>query len=779
MQIFEVKNDTAEIIYACNEEKLYLFDFLFIEDEELTIVSQVTNISSTENENENIATVKFCLSVDKNNRLTKYNGHTPNKNSEVGYLDASEIIGLFRPKTNAVNWGEYVRNKTLTVSTDLKFLSSGFCTVCDKTEQAEAIVKTLISSLETTNTRTLVLDFDGKYQNIKTTNNAVYGKEYRIPLDSRALDYIFENDLDDCTPDVKVVIQNIILEIQKYIESVEKGFIPFEMFLQIVVSETKRTANTGLLAFCNKLLNYKYKKIFADKESQFSIIDNCNGSFKLDLSTVDEKFYPLLFGSVISRLYKKFYVIADITEENVQSSTMRSIYEKQNVRLLPIISHDNKYLNKIKSHCNNFAVFAPVEKIKNTEFYNDIVEKLQSDEFVLYGENSLFVPLLISAKKQIENKGQAEEDVITLADLDDLDKANLELVKQLMKQEELEKDALTVSEDDLNDLEELYHPEVFVQEKELLQRQSISSEEKEEKSAENIDKKTDIEEVVKEVSDKEISEDVEIIENNENAEEKRTILSTTEIVEVENLEKVENVETVETVETMPISEASETPEMVEQNDIEQFENTQMIIEDNQSEEEEIVEELQNSENDEIVENVEDSGENSDSLDEYETNSEEDLTEEIPENAENKEDIEPVSSEQEENVKEEIQENIEEQSSVEETEQPAKAQEKPVQKSVQKEPPMIRIEKSVEPKVAVQTKPLPRANELPVYEPKETASKQAETADFAEGMRVSHAKYGAGTVEKIIKYGKKTLCSIQFDTFGRRLLDPNITTIEKL
>ena len=49
MQIYEVKNDTAEILYNGNEESLFLFDFLFIEDEELTIVSQVTDISSTEN----------------------------------------------------------------------------------------------------------------------------------------------------------------------------------------------------------------------------------------------------------------------------------------------------------------------------------------------------------------------------------------------------------------------------------------------------------------------------------------------------------------------------------------------------------------------------------------------------------------------------------------------------------------------------------------------------------------------------------------------------------
>lgn len=647
MQIYEVKNDTAEILYNGNEESLFLFDFLFIEDEELTIVSQVTDISSTENENLNIATVKFCLSVDKTNRLTKYNGHTPPKNAEVGYLDAAEIISLFRPKTNAVVWGEYSRNPELSVATDFKFLSSGFCTICDKPEQSEIIAKTLVSSLEKTNTRTLILDFDGKYQNVKTTNSATFGKEYRIPLDSKALDYIFENDLNDCTPDAKVVIQNIILEIQKYIESVDKGFIPFEMFLQIMMSETKRTQNKGLMAFCNKLLNYKYKKIFADKDTQFSMINDCNGSFKLDLSVVDEKFYPLIFASVVSRLFKKFYVITDITEENTRTSTMKSIYEKQNVRLIPIISHENKYLNKIKAHCNNFAIFAPVEKLKTTENYSVFVEKLKTDEFILYGENSLFVPLLVSIKKQLGKIGLDDIDEITVEDLDDLDRANLELIQKMMKEEEAKKEATTISEDDLNDLEEIYRPESFVQ-----QNQTSDDED-------NI---TETPEIIEE----------EPIKNN-SSEENIDV----EQPDIENDEKIEEVEEVEEVE-----EIEEEPKIEE----EQVQQPEQPLQQAQPQQ-----------------------------------------------------PQPIPQEQT----------------------------KVEQKSID-----IRT-----PQQPTNQRPMPKANEIPVYEPKEVNS--TNVTDFAEGMRVSHAKYGTGTVEKLIKYGKKTLCSIQFDTLGRRLLDPNITTIEKL
>ena len=76
--------------------------------------------------------------------------------------------------------------------------------------------------------RFLLFDFDGSYKNITTDNSAVLGQNFRLPLDSIALDYIFENDLNDCPVEAKAYIQSIILSVQKYVDSSEDGFIPFD-----------------------------------------------------------------------------------------------------------------------------------------------------------------------------------------------------------------------------------------------------------------------------------------------------------------------------------------------------------------------------------------------------------------------------------------------------------------------------------------------------------------------------------------------------------------------
>ena len=67
--------------------------------------------------------------------------------------------------------------------------------------------------------------------------------------------------------------------------------------------------------------------------------------------------------------------------------------------------------------------------------------------------------------------------------------------------------------------------------------------------------------------------------------------------------------------------------------------------------------------------------------------------------------------------------------------------------------------------------------VPIY----SADIQSEVQpqEFEQGDSVAHAKYGKGTVEKLISYGSKTLCSINFDNVGRRLLDPTLAEIKKI
>lgn len=68
--------------------------------------------------------------------------------------------------------------------------------------------------------------------------------------------------------------------------------------------------------------------------------------------------------------------------------------------------------------------------------------------------------------------------------------------------------------------------------------------------------------------------------------------------------------------------------------------------------------------------------------------------------------------------------------------------------------------------------------VPVY-PAEDEGLLESAGEFSQGDSVTHPRYGRGVIEKIIKYGNKTLCSISFENVGRRLLDPTISELTKL
>ena len=67
--------------------------------------------------------------------------------------------------------------------------------------------------------------------------------------------------------------------------------------------------------------------------------------------------------------------------------------------------------------------------------------------------------------------------------------------------------------------------------------------------------------------------------------------------------------------------------------------------------------------------------------------------------------------------------------------------------------------------------------VPIYEASDIT--KFEPPKLEPGDRVSNPKYGEGVVDKMVKYGNKMLCQIIFVNGGKRLMDPAMTEITKL
>ena len=635
MQIYEVRKDFADILYASEEESLNLSDFLFLEDNQQTVISQVTDIKEMEDSEINVATVKFYLSVNKDNKLSPYDGHIPANDSDIGRLDSQEILGLFRPKSRELSWGNYIGNPQIHISTDMKFLSSNACILCDKAESSQKLVQNILNSLNSNDVKSMIFDFDGKYSLTKVQKKLRYGRDIRIPLDINALDYIFNNELEELPFITKTIVQNIILETEKFLETIPNGFIPFDTFSQIVESECRSSNDAGLLIFSNKLAQFRQKKIFANDPSQFEILNTLKNSSIIDISEADVHFHKLIFDSLINRISEKYYIFADITEDNIDNNSIKRIYENSNIRLVSICKHDEKYLPRIKQFCNNYVLFHSEQEINLDDSLRNFVSKLSENDFILYGESTLSIPIMVTMNKssldiEDDENSNFQEDIITTQDLDDLDLLNL---REVNKKLEMEQKAETA----VSDTTQIETPEIEAQEKPI------------ENNAETIARQNILENLFQ----------------NRNT----------------GINLNSNVKKEETV-------SYQNDANVQPNDQEEF----------------------------IQEQVEED-DDYDYLEEQDNPSETQVNQTV---------------------------NYEENNSV-------------LPNSV--------LEKNY-------------SEPLPVYTPKEPVL-QREPVVFEAGNRVSHAKYGVGIVEKIMSYGKKTLCCIQFDNVGRKLLDPSVTLIEKI
>ena len=69
--------------------------------------------------------------------------------------------------------------------------------------------------------------------------------------------------------------------------------------------------------------------------------------------------------------------------------------------------------------------------------------------------------------------------------------------------------------------------------------------------------------------------------------------------------------------------------------------------------------------------------------------------------------------------------------------------------------------------------------VPLYDADIPQEDMVMSDPIQQGDAVIHAKYGNGVVEKMIKYGTKTLYAINFENIGRRLLDPTLTEIKRV
>lgn len=818
MKILEVRDGFVKFEA---DNSVYLSSFIQIDGIEKRYIAQVTQLKrSGEN---SIAYAKILFLYDGS--LQPYDKTLPSKESEIKEFTFDILNNSINAKTPVIA-GETL-GKGVSIIIDASSFDKKMLASIDDKQENNIIARNLVKQFNNLDKNVLIIDTLGVIDAKKITA----GVDFKLPLDTASLAFMYQDCLNDATADSKSMIIEIFKDLSDYSQTVP--FVPFGALKSIVDDMVDKSHVFKLLVLKNKLAKFDKLGYFAANKQEVDKIDAILNSkcAIIDLSKLDTAFQNRYLAFLYEKLQQKPNTQVLLELSNVISKkNLKNILSSENIPTTFITHSRFKYLNDIKNLFDNFIISPSFTNNEIFSIYSSFLKAMPKQTYLITGEAVNYIPL-VSTLKVINEVIPSQPETI---EEEEIPVSEPEEVQEELPIEEPEEEEI-VQEDD-SELEEISEED----EPEIIEEPQITNEE----ILANIEEKSEavITEAAKDLTppenmfgeeeEEEIAEPAEeSLELEEDQEEQLTINAEYETI----LEEQEEQEPQEEYDEIPITESFDTvqenieeiedyiPE-TDENDFEElsineeFEQQEPLVEQEVEEEiempegfdldidstqmldaEEETEELTVNDDDvdvlPIAENnyeLEDIVElNPDEADENDIviDMEEDTEDELPENIDEQivKDVDKVFTTRKDddisdsdldfidelnnddgNLLEEVSDSdavLEELSESDENDGILEEPQEQIELKDDSDDEILETRSSSTPIVPVYDADIPQ-EDLVMSDP------------IQQGDTVTHAKYGSGVVEKMIKYGNKTLFSINFDNIGRRLLDPTLTEIKK-
>lgn len=765
MQVLEIKNNLVKIAYDVNDN-LALSSFVIIEDTNTPYVAQVVNVKA--DKLTNFAIVKLLFTFNEEGILKNYNGTIPSLKSTVSILPSKELLDII-PIENNLTMGELAQ-QNVTLNVDKTILDNNLLVCSDNVENTNILLKNITKQIDE---KIVIFDTDGLFD---AENKITFGKDFKLPLNYDTINFIYENELDDVDATSRAVIQDIFIEVQEYTKNLPEGYLPFETFINVVDQQYKETQIPQLVLLKNKLIKYRDLNAFAETLKDVLSLSIAIDKSKVTIIDISEM-APVLQKEIMSYTYgvmkginETIYSFVKVDNANSSKRLLKTFLSRDGIYTTIICRHEYKYLPELKSAAQNLILFTPQTLQHDFAAYNTFLNKLNTDEFIIYGAHTQNIPLIVELDELELNTQNDDDETESEKDIEEIPSSNVvpmpapvqntapqENVTESPEPEIQEEETFTAPEVEYPDLgfdnetpSSNEAPTVDFPETETL---NVTEEQPEENFTQIELPETFEEPEIEEVQQEEPEEDIQENFDNEISQEpieEEVFMPETDIPQVEINEDLSEQATIED------SNISETPGEYTSRATEEQAPIYNILNDNeidyQDAEPEVlplepeidysVEDIDIEENyqepqpyDENEAMIEQAAKDVDKLI-YEKLPNEDVT------------LDDLSDLQSDELTEDDLNLIGDLAS---------------DNGITPEPELEYNEE--QPPV------------VPIYNAEDIEPQEQQSLE--PGDRVSSPKYGEGVVEKMIKYGNKMLCSIEFPNIGRRLLDPAMTEIKKL
>ena len=673
MKLLEIKNNLVKLSYAETENPI-LGRFIILGSNEKSYVAQFVNLKSDTINNYAIAKLLFTFTPD--GVVDNYDGSVPNMDSELSFLAAEELLNLL-PIETPVKIGNLAQQDEM-LSLDISVFERNFTIFVEKDSNKKTFISNCVRQLFQMKEKSVIVDTCNLFEDYP---KIVFSKDFKLPLNSKMIDYIFEYELAEVDAPTKAVIQDIFYAVQQYIDTLDFKFLPIDNFVDVVANQYKDIQMPELALLKNKLLKYRDANVFANtKEEVLAFKEKLNekNCSIIDIKDINEPLQKEVMSFIHQALteYEKYiYFFAPLTDNNSDKKLLKQFINNNHVFTTILVSSSYKYAQELKQHAQNILLFTPNDINHDFAAYNTFLNKLNSDECIAFGKLTQGIPFIV-------DMSDLELD-LTLEDVlgDKYQFVPISDNMQLVKTDEYG------NKTPVNLAPELIQDDVVqsTQEKQTLEYAPMQEE-----ISDFSQEETVIDDEIPQIEESGIIDEPAIELPQESVEDnnKNIVEPVSNILDDESISEEDQGLTEDDLELDPLPE---------QEDLQSFDEEDLTDEP---------------------------------LDEDSTA----LTEDDLNFIDDNQIAQPSSmyEEQEPEITEDYQESpyIEEQTPV-----------------------------------------------VPVYPAEQEPTE--ESGDFQQGDSVTHPRYGRGVVEKIIKYGNKTLCSISFENVGRRLLDPTISELKKL
>lgn len=765
MQVLEIKNNLVKIAYDVNDN-LALSSFVIIEDTNTPYVAQVVNVKA--DKLTNFAIVKLLFTFNEEGILKNYNGTIPSLKSTVSILPSKELLDII-PIENNLIMGELAQ-QNVTLNVDKTILDNNLLVCSDNVENTNILLKNITKQIDE---KIVIFDTDGLFD---AENKITFGKDFKLPLNYDTINFIYENELDDVDATSRAVIQDIFIEVQEYTKNLPEGYLPFETFINVVDQQYKETQIPQLVLLKNKLIKYRDLNAFAETLKDVLSLSIAIDKSKVTIIDISEM-APVLQKEIMSYTYgvmkginETIYSFVKVDNANSSKRLLKTFLSRDGIYTTIICRHEYKYLPELKSAAQNLILFTPQTLQHDFAAYNTFLNKLNTDEFIIYGAHTQNIPLIVELDELELDTQNDDDETESEKDIEEIPSSNVVPMPAPVQNTAPQENVTVTPEPEIQEEETFKAPEVEYPDLGFDNETPSSNE------APTVD----------------FPETETLNVTEEQPEENFTQIELPETFEVPEIEEVQQEEPEEDIQENFDNEISQEPIEEEvfmpETDIPQVEinedlSEQAIIEDSNISETPAEYTSQATEEQAPIYNI---------LDDNEIDYQDAEPEVLP--------LEPEIDYSVEDI--DIEENYQEPQPYDENEAMIEQAAKDVDKLIYEKLPNedvtlddlsdLQSDELTEDDLnligdlasdnGITPEPELEYNEeqppvVPIYNAEDIEPQEQQSLE--PGDRVSSPKYGEGVVEKMIKYGNKMLCSIEFPNIGRRLLDPAMTEIKKL